>query len=370
MRSAISSTSFELVADEDDRHALAPQRAHDLEQVERLLRRQDGGRLVEDQDVGVPVERLHDLDALLLADADVLDERAGIDGEAERLRHVGDPLLRRRLVEQDAVLDRLGAEHDVLGDGHHRDEHEVLVHHADAGLDRVAGRAERDGLAVQADLARVRAGRARRGCSSASTCRRRSRRAARAPRRGARRTTTSSFATTPGNSLRMPRISRTSSSLTEADAIARRREGEIEAPSRSDGFALLADVAGGLSVPAMIFDLYWFIGLIHDCGTFGLILPTPTPLFFRLRRMSLPPGNGRTRQGESPCSTPTSVFLSALVRIFFATWYSSASTPMPHLPSFDASLSAPSPQRPATWKITWAPWPYLVLRHVAHASRR
>ena len=85
----------ELVRDEDDRDALAPQRAQDLEQVQGLLRRQDGGRLVEDQDVGVPVERLHDLDALLLADADVLDERARLHGEVERLRHVGDLLLRR-----------------------------------------------------------------------------------------------------------------------------------------------------------------------------------------------------------------------------------------------------------------------------------
>src|SRR5689334_20776688 len=85
---------------------------------------------------------------------------------------------------------------------------------------------------------------------------------------------TSSLATTPGNSLRMPRISRTSSSLTEVDAIARRREGEIESPSRRDrrcGYLLIVD--GGLSEPAMICDLYWFMVLIHDCGTVGLILP-------------------------------------------------------------------------------------------------
>ena len=33
----------------------------------------------------------------------------------------------------------LDAEHDVLGDGEDGDEHEVLVDHADAGGDRVAG---------------------------------------------------------------------------------------------------------------------------------------------------------------------------------------------------------------------------------------
>ena len=136
----------QLVADEDDRDALPAQRAQDLEQIRRLLGRQHGGRLVEDQDVGVPVERLHDLDALLLADADVLDERARLDREVERLRHVGDPLLRCRLVEQDAVLDRLSPEHDVLGDGHHRNEHEVLVHHADACPDCVARRENETGF--------------------------------------------------------------------------------------------------------------------------------------------------------------------------------------------------------------------------------
>ena len=49
----------------------------------------------------------------------------------------------------------LDAEHDVLGDGEHRHEHEVLVDHADAGGDRVARAAERDRLAVDQDLALV-----------------------------------------------------------------------------------------------------------------------------------------------------------------------------------------------------------------------
>ena len=53
----------------------ATERSEDLEELARLLRRQDGGRLVEDEDVGVAVERLQDLDALLLADRDVLDAR-------------------------------------------------------------------------------------------------------------------------------------------------------------------------------------------------------------------------------------------------------------------------------------------------------
>ena len=61
----------QLVADEDDRLAVRLEAADDPEQLLRLLRRQHGGRLVEDEDVRAAVERLQDLDALLLADGDV-----------------------------------------------------------------------------------------------------------------------------------------------------------------------------------------------------------------------------------------------------------------------------------------------------------
>ena len=59
-------------------------------------------------------------------------------------------------VEPVERLHRLDAEHDVLGDREDRDQHEVLVDHADAGADRVAGAAELDRLAVDEDLALVR----------------------------------------------------------------------------------------------------------------------------------------------------------------------------------------------------------------------
>jgi hypothetical protein len=87
------------VRDEDDRHSLGRQGAQDAEELAGLLRRQDGGRLVEDQDVGVPVERLEDLDALLLPDGDRLDAGIGVDREVERARQLGDPLSRGAVVE-------------------------------------------------------------------------------------------------------------------------------------------------------------------------------------------------------------------------------------------------------------------------------
>ena len=146
----------QLVADEDDGHALLGEGAQDPEQLERLLGREHGGRLVEDQDLGSPVEGLQDLDALLLADADVLDARVRVDRELERLRDLLDPFLGCVLVEQHLLARGLDSQHDVLGDRHHRDQHEVLVDHADPQVDRVARRAHLDRLAVDQDLALVR----------------------------------------------------------------------------------------------------------------------------------------------------------------------------------------------------------------------
>ena len=154
MRSAISSTSFSLWLMKMIDFPSALQAADDLEQLAGLLRRQHRRRLVEDEDVGAAEERLQDLDPLLLPDRDRADERGRVDDEPELLRQLAHPRLRPALVEEDLVA-RLHAEDDVLGHGHHRDEHEVLVHHPDPGLDRVPRRAEADRLPVQEDLARV-----------------------------------------------------------------------------------------------------------------------------------------------------------------------------------------------------------------------
>ena len=62
----------QLVADEDDRHPLANEALEDREELLRLLRREYGGGLVEDEDVRPAIQRLQDLDPLLLPDRDVL----------------------------------------------------------------------------------------------------------------------------------------------------------------------------------------------------------------------------------------------------------------------------------------------------------
>ncbi len=73
----------ELVADEHDAVAFAGEPAQDAEDLLGLLGRQHGGRLVEDEDPGVAVERLEDLDPLLPADRQGADLGVGIDLEAE-----------------------------------------------------------------------------------------------------------------------------------------------------------------------------------------------------------------------------------------------------------------------------------------------
>ena len=84
----------ELVADEDDAVALLGEPAEDGEDLLGLLRRQHGGRLVEDEDPGVAIERLEDLDPLLPADGQLADLDVGVDLEAEPLAELDDPPLR------------------------------------------------------------------------------------------------------------------------------------------------------------------------------------------------------------------------------------------------------------------------------------
>ena len=100
------------------------------------------------------VEGLQDLDALLLGDADALHPGPWVDRQAEALAELGDLALGRAQVDHRSPVG-LGGQDDVLRDREHRDELEVLVHHPDAVIDRVAGGAHAQRLAPQEDLALV-----------------------------------------------------------------------------------------------------------------------------------------------------------------------------------------------------------------------
>ncbi len=145
----------ELVRDEDDRLPLVAEPPEDADELVDLAGRQDGGGLVEDENARPAVEDLQDLDALLLADREVFYARVGVDRDAERLGELLDLAPRRSHVE-DRPVTRLRAEDEVLGDGEDGDEHEVLVHHAHAALDRLGGVAAPERLPLDEDLALVR----------------------------------------------------------------------------------------------------------------------------------------------------------------------------------------------------------------------
>ncbi len=124
----------QLVGDEHDADALGAQPADRAEQRIDVQRGEHGGRLVEDQDSTVVVQRLDDLDALALADRQLLDPRIGIDvhpdpGGGRLDGAAGGPPVDGPEAD--------GREHDILRHGHRSDEGELLGHHPDAGCHRL-----------------------------------------------------------------------------------------------------------------------------------------------------------------------------------------------------------------------------------------
>ena len=142
----------QLVADEDDRVALRGEAPEDFEDLLCLLWRQHGGRLVEDQNPGIAVERLEDLDPLLPADRQRADLDLGVDVEPEPLAELDDPAMGLVPIEEDRIGHRLLTKEDVVGDGEDRNQHEMLVDHADPARDRIGRAADRDGAPVERDL--------------------------------------------------------------------------------------------------------------------------------------------------------------------------------------------------------------------------
>ena len=119
-----------------------------------LLRGEHTGGLVQDQDVGAAEQGLQDLDALLHAHGQIADD--GVERDVEPVvalegLDLGPGALDPGL-ERDAAL---GTQQQILQDRERLDQHEMLVDHADAGADRVLGRADRPLLAADQDGAAV-----------------------------------------------------------------------------------------------------------------------------------------------------------------------------------------------------------------------
>ena len=144
----------QLVGDQDDGLALIPQAIENAEQVIRLGGRQHAGGFIQDQNVGLAVQRLQDLDPLLVADRKLLDRLVGIDLQfvfRGQLAQAG-PRARQGWAQQRAVL---GPEDDIFQHGEVPYQLEMLEYHADARADRGHGIGDLDRLAVDQNLAAI-----------------------------------------------------------------------------------------------------------------------------------------------------------------------------------------------------------------------
>ena len=100
----------------------------------------------------ISVQRLENFGSLLLADGNIGDKLVELHVEAVFFGQRLNFLPSRGAVDEDA-LRVLVAEDDVVKHRHCLDKHEVLVHHANAELDRLAGRIDADLLPIEENLA-------------------------------------------------------------------------------------------------------------------------------------------------------------------------------------------------------------------------
>ena len=153
---------FEMMRDEDDRAPLVAQRPHAREKPRRLLFAEHRGRLVEDQHAGVAREALRDLDELRLGHRKKPRFAPEIDVRPERTEQFARaPPLRRAVDRHSAERGRLAPERHILGDIERRHEVELLVHHRDAGAQRIGRLPELHGAPVEHRDPRGRTHRAR-----------------------------------------------------------------------------------------------------------------------------------------------------------------------------------------------------------------
>ena len=144
----------ELVADKNNRQALRHHLRQHREQRLAFLRREHGGGFVQNQNARAPVQRLQYLDPLALAHREAAHQRVGVHAQAKALRHLGQLGARGRAACQ-GQPQRLGAHHHVVEHAQVVGQGEVLVHHANARVQRGLGVARRQRLAKHGDAAGV-----------------------------------------------------------------------------------------------------------------------------------------------------------------------------------------------------------------------
>src|SRR6266550_3211287 len=132
---------IELVGDQDRGDALALEFQQQVEQRIAVAFVQAGGRLIEDQQLDFLGERLGDFDQLLLADAEIGDQRIGRFIQADLGEQLSRPAQRHSPID-DAHRRGFVAEEDVFRDRQQRDQREFLMDDDDAEAFAVGDRRE------------------------------------------------------------------------------------------------------------------------------------------------------------------------------------------------------------------------------------
>ncbi len=141
------------VGDDDDGLAAIPHVPQDGKKLFRLLRGENGGGLVQDQNVRAPVEYLYDLHGLLLGDGHIIDFLVGVHVKAvgiANLPHLFGDLFH---IQPPRLLQ---AQHNVFRRSEHVHQLEVLMDHTNAMVESILGGGNYHGLAVNADFSLVR----------------------------------------------------------------------------------------------------------------------------------------------------------------------------------------------------------------------
>jgi hypothetical protein len=142
------------VRDEEDGASRVGAPSKGPEERGGLVRREDGRRLVEDQDVGIGLERSGDTDALAGADRQLFDARVRApEIEAGRPCETVDPLPACAGGLEDG-RERV-EESEVVGDGRRFDEEVVLRDEGDPGPPRRSRIGERRRSSVAAQVTRI-----------------------------------------------------------------------------------------------------------------------------------------------------------------------------------------------------------------------
>ena len=127
---------------------------HIHEQFRGFLRRQHRRRLVQNQDARTAIQHPDDFHPLLLAHGQLPYRRVRVDGQAEPFLKLVDFGADPGVGKQKRALTL--AQLHVLGHGEGLHQFKMLVYHADARRDRLAGRSKRAGGPVDQNLAGIR----------------------------------------------------------------------------------------------------------------------------------------------------------------------------------------------------------------------